>query len=124
MKWYLLERIVGVLTIMTGLIYLFGIYGQMETEVQMWGIVAILLGGFIVWSSNQKNKSAIRLFLLLSTIIQVPAIILWLRHNGGIISDGTPSSSFIVHWGYATPHILIVFIGVFTILFSFSKGTP
>ena len=45
-------------------------------------------------------------------LIQIPPIILWFIFYGHEISDGTPPSSFIAHWGYSMSHIFIFLICV------------
>lgn len=48
-------------------------------------------------------------------LIQIPAIILWLLFNGHGISDGSPPSSFVAHWIFAIPHLVIVLLGIILI---------
>lgn len=114
-----LESIVGVLTALTGLLYVFRVFGPTEQEVIAWGILAVILGGCVVLLGFNINittnfiEIGLVFFLVL---IQIPAIILWLLFNGRGISDGTPPSSFVAHWIFAIPHMVIVLLGIILII--------
>ena len=114
-----LASIVGVLAALTGLLYVFRVFGPTESEVVTWGILAIFLGGCVVLSGISINIFAnfveIGLVFFL-VLIQIPAIILWLLFNGRGISDGSPPSSFVAHWIFAIPHMIIVLLGIILII--------
>ena len=114
-----LESIVGVLAALTGLLYVFRVFGPTEQEVIAWGILSVILGGCVVLFGININiftnfvEIGLVFFLVL---IQIPAIILWLLFNGRGISDGSPPSSFIAHWIFAIPHMVIVLLGIILII--------
>ena len=114
-----LESIVGVLAALTGLLYVFRVFGPTEQEVIAWGILSVILGGCVVLFGININiftnfvEIGLVFFLVL---IQIPAIILWLLFNGRGISDGSPPSSFVAHWIFAIPHMIIVLLGIILII--------
>ena len=113
-----LESIVGVLAALTGLLYVFRVFGPTEQEVIAWGILSVILGGCVVlYGININiNTNFIEIGLVFFLVlIQIPAIILWLLFNGRGISDGTPPSSFVAHWIFAIPHLAIVLLGLILI---------
>ena len=114
-----LESIVGVLTALTGLLYVFRVFGPTESEVVTWGILAVILGGCVVLLGININiiTNFIKIgFVFFLVLIQIPAIILWFLFNGRGISDGTPPSSFVAHWIFAIPHMVIVLLGIILII--------
>ncbi|MFP3920027.1 hypothetical protein U5N28_19680 [Lysinibacillus telephonicus] len=105
-----LEIVLGVLTALTGLLYLLQFFGQTESEVVTWGLIAVVLGGIVVFQGLIKDKvnnviEGVLIFFVL--LIQIPAILLWFIFSGSSISDGTPTSNFVAHWIFAAPHIVI-----------------
>lgn len=109
----------GVLTALTGLLYLFQVFGQTESEVVTWGLVALVLGGILVFHSLIKvkfNAAIENVLVFVVLLIQLPAILLWFTFSGSSISDGTPPSNFVAHWIFATPHIVIVLFAIIIIL--------
>ena len=121
-----LKILVGILTIFTGLLYVVGVIGPTESIVETWGLLAIILGGMVVYLGINKNKVSayvemVLVFLLM--LIQVPAIILWFTFSGSGISDGTPPSNFVAHWMFVTPHLVIALIGVIVIVSLFKRKT-
>ena len=121
-----LEVAVGILTFLTGLLYLFRVFGPTESEVVTWGILAVLLGGVLILLGTNKYKltNFIKMiFVFLLVLLQIPAIILWFSFNGNGISDGTPQSNFVAHWIFAFPHMMIVFLGILLIVSLFKRNT-
>jgi hypothetical protein len=121
-----LEITVGILTILTGLLYLFRVFGPTESEVFTWGILAVILGGVIVLLRINKYKLTNFIKMVLAfflVLIQIPAIILWFSFHGSGISDGTPQSNFVAHWIFAIPHMMIVLLGVVLIVSLFKRNT-
>ncbi|MCR4441202.1 MAG: hypothetical protein QHH10_04080 [Peptococcaceae bacterium] len=106
-KWNI---VTGILTIAVGLPYVLGLYGPTEAEVRTWGNMAIILGVGILFSSTNVfiTKRVLGSLLLITTLIQIPPIVLWFVFHGYGISDGTPPSSFMAHWGFSFPHIFVV----------------
>lgn len=120
-----LEVAVGILTFLTGLLYLFRVFGPTESEVVTWGILAVLLGGVLILLGTNKYKltNFIKMiFVFLLVLLQIPAIILWFSFNGNGISDGTPQSNFVAHWIFAFPHMMIVFLGILLIVSLFKRN--
>ena len=108
-KYY--SILIGIMSVIVGLIYAIGVYGETEAEVGYWGFFSIIIGAIlvvlpnIIW--NERMKDLLSFFIIFNAIIQMPAIILWFIFHGTGISDGSPPSLFIAHWGYSIPHILI-----------------
>ncbi|WP_053366293.1 hypothetical protein [Bacillus sp. FJAT-27245] len=121
-----LEMLVGVLAVLTGLLYLLRLFGPTESEVVSWGLLVVIIGGVVTFLGIFKTKvtdlltGALVFFLIL---IQLPAIFLWLTFHGSSISDGTPPSNFVAHWIFATPHIAISLIGLILIVSLIKKNT-
>lgn len=121
-----LEIIVGSLSILTGLLYVLGVFGQTESIVDTWGLLAVILGGIFVFLGVKKDKvtNILEMVLVLFLVlIQTPAIFLWFTFSGSSISDGTPPSTFEAHWLIATPHMVIVLIGIVLIVSLFKRKT-
>jgi uncharacterized membrane protein HdeD (DUF308 family) len=116
-----LKITLGVLSILTGLIYVIGVFGPTESEVTSWGLLAMILGGMMVYFGIDKENKATFISILIAILllaIQIPAIILWFMFTGSGISDGTPPSYFVANWIYATPHIVIFLLGLLFIFVS------
>lgn len=110
----------GILSILTGLIYMLRLYGPTESEVATWGLIAAFLGGMVVYLALNPGKNSdinLKAVVVFLSVIQIPPIYLWFIFTGSGISDGTPQSPFVAHWLYSLPHVLIVLVGLF-ILFS------
>lgn len=108
-----LTGITGLLSVAVGLPYILGLYGPTEAEVRTWGITAIILGcGILVFlvsgGLSITAKHILGSMLLIAALIQIPPILLWFIFHGYGISDGTPPSSFVAHWGFSIPHILVL----------------
>ncbi|WP_174730492.1 hypothetical protein [Mesobacillus harenae] len=120
------EVLLGLVTLLTGLLYVLGVFGPTESIVVTWGLLALIIGGIVVFLGINKNgvsdfvKMAIVFFLVL---IQAPVIFLWFTFNGSGISDGTPPSNFVAHWIFATPHLVISLIGIVVIGSLFKRNT-
>jgi heme/copper-type cytochrome/quinol oxidase subunit 4 len=109
-----LEITMGALTVLTGLLYVLRVFGQIESEVVFWGIVAVMLGSAVTFLAinRRENAKLVKIILMfLLALIQLPPILLWFSFNGNSIFDGTASSDFLAHWLFATPHIVIAIIG-------------
>ena len=121
-----LEILVGVLTIITGLLIVLGVFGPTESIVDTWGLVAVIIGGIVVYLGINKNKVSViveMVLVFLLVLIQVPAIFLWFTFNGSGISDGTPPSNFVAHWMFVTPHLIIALIGMMVMVSLFKRIT-
>lgn len=64
------------------------------------------------------------LFIGVLILLQIMPIYLWIIFHGMGISDGTPASSFVAHWMYAVPHIVLFATGLLSVygLFQTMKG--
>lgn len=114
-----LEFALGASAIITGLLFVFRVFGPTETEVVIWGGLAVFLGSVIVLLSiiNYKLINFIKMvFAFFLVVIQIPAIILWFLFHGSAISDGTPQSNFVAHWTFALPHMMIALLSVLLIV--------
>lgn len=121
-----LEVLLGILTILTGFLYAFELFGPTEPIVATWGSLAVIIGVGIVFLGINKHNIAkfiemVIVFFLV--IIQTPPIFLWIAFNGRGISDGTPASNFVAHWIFGTPHILIALMGLVIIVSLFKRST-
>ena len=111
----------GVGAIVLGLPYMYRAFGPTEAEVVLWGKVSLYIGIVLVLLSlvagHKRARVVIKPILglgyLILSVLQVPPIFLWFLFHGSGISDGTPPSSFVAHWGYAIPHIILLTICVF-----------
>ncbi|MFC4411612.1 hypothetical protein ACFOZY_14385 [Chungangia koreensis] len=119
-----LEVLVGILTLLTGLLYLFRVFGPTESEVITWGLLAVILGGVFVLLSTTKFPNFMKMIVAcLLVVIQIPAIILWVSFHGSGISDGTPKSNFVAHWIFAFPHMMIVVLGILLVFSLIDRKT-
>jgi len=111
----------GVGAIIVGLPYIYRAFGPTEAEVVLWGKVSLYIGIvlilFSLMAGHKRAGTVIKPILGLGysilSLLQVPPILLWFLFHGSGISDGTPPSSFVALWGYATPHIILLTICVF-----------
>ena len=108
--------------IILGFVYIFRAFRPMEAEVVLWGEVSVGLGitlGILALTVGSKRTKLRRLILGLGyavlVVLQIPPTILWFAFHGSGISDGTPPSPFVAHWGYAIPHIILLAISAFTL---------
>jgi len=105
----------GVAVALLGLLYVLHAFGPTEAEVVTWGMVSICLGLVLALLSAMAvpgNKASVRWLLLsgytAAAVLQVIPILLWFLFHGSGISDGTPPSVFVAHWGYAIPHLVLL----------------
>lgn len=108
--------------IILGFVYVFRAFGPTEAEVVLWGRVSVGLGialGILALTVGAKRTKLCQFILGLGyavlVLLQIPPTILWFAFHGSGISDGTPFSPFVAHWGYAIPHIILLAISVFTL---------
>ena len=108
----------GITSVVLGLTYITGIYGQVESEVAYWGIVSITIGLFLVVGLKKiHSKKIIFVFVnLLLAAIQVIPIMLWFEYQGRAITDPTPGSSFNAHWLFSFPHIIVLLLSCITVV--------
>lgn len=112
--------IIGIISIIVGLMYVIGVYGATEAEVGYWGLLSVLLGILLIVISFLIENKLTRIILVFlsvfSLLIQILPISLWFAFHGSGISDGTPPSSFTAHWGFSIPHIIIFILCIINIL--------
>lgn len=113
--------VIGILSIIVGLTYAKGLYGPTESEVAFWGYMSIIMG--IVTALIRNRIIILSLMIcILNIAMQILPISLWFSFHGRGISDGTPPSDFIAHWGFSLPHILILALSSIVVLyFIYSK---
>lgn len=114
--------ILGLLSILLGSTYIFGMYGPTEIEVAQWGLVEcivgfLLMGTGLIISERISVRIFIGLVLLFNLMMQVLPAILWFVFNGTGISDGSPHSAFVASWIYSLPHIIIGLMSMASFLF-------
>lgn len=111
----------GVGAIVLGLPYVYRAFGPTEAEVVLWGKVSLYIGIVLVLLSLVAGHKRARVVIkpimglgyLILSVLQVPPILLWFLFHGSGISDSTPPSSFVAHWGYAIPHMILLTVCVF-----------
>lgn len=108
--------VIGILSIIVGLIYAKGMYGPTESEVGVWGYMSIIMGIVIVITGNRSIILSLMLYIL-NIAMQILPISLWFSFHGRGISDGTPPSNFVAHWGFSLPHILILALSSIVVLY-------
>ncbi|MBN1429989.1 MAG: hypothetical protein JXB07_16590 [Anaerolineae bacterium] len=124
MKKVIAMLIGGIGSILLGLPYILHAFGPTEAEVMTWGQVSLYTGIVLVCLSagiGRNNNIAARLVLALGYVVlillQVHPIFLWFTFHGTGISDGTPPSTFVAHWCYATPHIALVIVSLLVLYY-------
>lgn len=65
--------------------------------------LAICLG----CSKKRLAEVALAFGYLSLALLQVPPVALWCAFHGSGISDGTPPSTCVAHWGYSVPHFVL-----------------
>jgi hypothetical protein len=105
--------------ILLGLPYIFRAFGPTEAEVASWGevslytgIVLTLLAVAIGRNTKKFFRGILALGYLFLALLQVLPIFLWFTFHGTGISDGTPPSPFVAHWGYAIPHLAVLVVSL------------
>ncbi len=101
--------------VLLGLVYISGLSGPTESEVGLWGMLSLGAGvvlGYLYFSVGESNRRTSDLLLALVFILvglfQILPSMLWFEFHDLSISDGTPPSPFVAHWGYAIPHIVLL----------------
>ena len=83
----------------------------------MWGKVSLYLGVALILVSVALGRKSTRFakvilgvgyFIL--ALLQVPPILLWFAFHGSGIAGGP--SSFVAHWGYSIPHIMLLTVSI------------
>jgi hypothetical protein len=125
MNLHKVQLFLSILAVLTGLTYVLRLYGPTEVEVVNWGYLAIFLGivTFVLPLMKKKFPTVQTILVILLTVIQMPAIFLWIIFSGSSISDGSPASDFVASWLYAIPHIIIVVLGFMYITLSIKKAS-
>jgi len=123
-RFHILKRmsflLIGAIgAILLGLPYILGAFGPTEAEVAKWGIVSLCTGVVLVLlsvgirrSDNRIFKVILALGYIFLALLQVLPFLLWFRFHGCGISDGTPPSAFVAHWGYSIPHLALFIVSV------------
>jgi hypothetical protein len=101
--------------ILLGLPYIFHAFGPTEAEVVIWGEVSLCMGVVLLFlaiglgrSKSILAKVALAFGYIILALLQVPPIVLWFAFHSSGISDGTPPSAFVAHWGYSVPHLVLL----------------
>jgi heme/copper-type cytochrome/quinol oxidase subunit 4 len=119
-----LQITISIIAILSGLSYVLQVYGPTEKEVVNWGYIAIFFAiiTLVLALMKKKNMLATNIFIILLTVIQMPAVFLWFIFSGTSISDGSPQSDFVASWVFAIPHIVIVLLGFMYITISIKQA--
>jgi hypothetical protein len=101
--------------ILLGLPYIFHAFGPTEAQVVIWGWVSLCIGVVLLFlavglgrSKERLAKVALASGYIILALLQVPPVVLWFAFHGSGISDGTPPSTFVAHWGYSVPHLVLL----------------
>jgi hypothetical protein len=101
--------------ILLGLPYIFHAFGPTEAQVVIWGEVSLCMGMVLLFlavglgrSKKRLAKVALACGYIILALLQVPPVVLWFAFHGSGISDGTPPSAFVAHWGYSIPHLVLL----------------
>jgi hypothetical protein len=120
----------GTGSIALGLTYVLHAFGPTEAEVVLWGWVSIYLGGAVVpltvsaWRSNSRIiKGVASLGWGSVAMLQILPVLLWFAFHGSGISDGTPPSTFVAHWAYSIPHLVVLAASVPMVLSLLARPT-
>ena len=129
MKKVIVMLVGGVGAILLGLPYILHTFGPTEAEVVSWGkvslytgVVLALLSVGIGRSTKRIPRSILALGYLFLALLQALPIFLWFTFHGAGISDGTPPSSFVAHWGYAIPHLALLIVSLVVIASVLKRG--
>lgn len=107
--------VTGIMSAITGILYLVQVYGTSEPEVGPWALLSVVAGvlptilALIPLRNNWMAWGAIMAFALL-IIFQILAISLWLGFH--MVSD---QSVFVPQARYALPHIIIALLSMWSI---------
>ena len=122
MKWRWIVSLIGAGSLFLGMAYVAHVFGPTEAEVVTWGKMSVGLGVALgIWGiiGGIGPSGLVRVNAALlcggSAVLQVLPIMLWVTFHGSGISDGTPPSPFVAHWGYALPHVALLVLSVATI---------
>lgn len=129
MKRYILRLISSGGAILLGVPYIFYAFGPTEAEVVSWGEVSLYTGIIltllaVVIGRNPRKlfRGVLALGYLFLALLQVLPIFLWFAFHGTGISDGTPPSPFVAHWGYAIPHLVLLIASLVVIASTLKAG--
>ena len=107
----------GIGGVLLGLPYIFHAFGPTEAEVAHWGMICTLAGAVLLMlavgigrSKQRVAKVGLAAGYTALALLQVPPIFLWFVFHGTGISDGTPPSEFVAHWGYALAHLALLMV--------------
>lgn len=102
-----------------GFPYFLNIFGSTEAEVAKWGIASSFTGAVLILlsigigrSDKRISKAILALGYIFLALLQVLPALLWFEFHGDGISDGTPPSAFVAHWGYSIPHLALLIVSI------------
>jgi hypothetical protein len=117
--------------ILLGLPYIFHVFGPTEAELVIWGEVSLCMGVVLLFLAIGLGRSKVRLAkvalafgYLTVALLQVPPVVLWFAFHGSGISDGTPPSTFVAHWGYSVPHLVLLVASLMVVGDVIRAATP
>ena len=109
--------------ILIGLPYVLGAFGPTEAEVRTWGTISIGVGAALAlltaaFGGEPKPLTGALLALAfgLNATLQLLPAVLWAAFHGSTISDGSPPTDFVAHWGYGVPHAALFAISELVVL--------
>jgi len=121
----------GIGAILLGLPYIFHAFGPTEAQVVIWGEVSLCIGMILLFlaiglgrSTKRLAKVAVAFGHVLLALIQVPPVVLWFAFHGSGISDGTPPSTFVAHWGYSIPHLVLLGASLMVVSYVARAASP
>ena len=107
-------------SILWGIPYFVRLFGTTEREVALWGFVFDWywfrddpLTGNPRWDEYvARPRLGLGVGYLGIVLLQLLPIQLWWQFHGRGIGDGTPPSTFVAHWLWAGPHVLLLCAGL------------
>lgn len=72
------------------------------------GVLLLFLAVVLGRSKVRLAKVALASGYIILVLLQVPPVVLWFTFHGSNICDGTPPSTFVAHWGYSVPHLVLL----------------
>lgn len=87
------------------------------------GVVLLFLAIGLGRSKSILAKVALAFGYVILALLQVPPVVLWFAFHGSGISDGTPPSTFVAHWGYSVPHLVLLGASLM-VVYNVVRATP
>ncbi len=107
----------GLLSTVTGLIYLLGFFGPTEAEIKKWAMLAILAGLLSVACSRsnfQKMWITVLAVFGYGLLLIAQAFPIYMWFTAPMLTD--KQSDFVISYWYSIPHFLVAFFALWSIV--------